>query len=109
MSYDTVYSAWRRDPVGFWAQAGAGIDWFTPASAVFDAHDGFYGRWFAGATCNTCYNCVDRHVEAGYGDDLALIPDSPVTDSLRRYSFAELQREVSALAYVLRDMGVEKG
>ncbi|MEM6986715.1 MAG: AMP-binding protein, partial [Pseudomonadota bacterium] len=56
-----------------------------------------------------CYNCVDRHVEAGYGEDLALIHDSPVTDSVRRYSFAELQREVSALAYVLRDMGVAKG
>lgn len=109
MSYDTAYQAWQSDPVAFWEEAGKGIDWFTPATQVFNPDSGVYGRWFDGATCNTCYNCVDRHVEAGHGDRLALIYDSPVTDTVARYSFTELQTEVSALAHVLRNLGVEKG
>ncbi|WP_298973165.1 propionyl-CoA synthetase [uncultured Roseobacter sp.] len=107
--YAETYAAWANDPAGFWGEAGKAIDWFRPADQVFDKDSGAYGRWFAGATCNTCYNCVDRHVEAGKGANTALIYDSPVTGQTDSYSFAELQAEVSALAYVLRGLGVEKG
>lgn len=107
--YPATYNAWKSDPEGFWEEAGKGIDWFTPASSVFNAESGVYGRWFDGATCNTCYNCVDRHVEAGHGDREAVIYDSPVTDTVERYSYAQLKDQVSALAHVLRGLGVEKG
>ncbi|MEP3674769.1 propionyl-CoA synthetase [Sulfitobacter sp.] len=107
--YPATYNAWKSDPEGFWEEAGKGIDWFTPATSVFNAESGVYGRWFDGATCNTCYNCVDRHVEAGHGDREAVIYDSPVTDTVERYSYAQLKDQVSALAHVLRGLGVEKG
>ena len=60
--YAEVYEAWRRDPVGFWAGiASSEIDWSKPWDKAFDQDLGVYGRWFVGAECNTCFNCVDRH------------------------------------------------
>ncbi|WP_136443898.1 propionyl-CoA synthetase [Pacificoceanicola onchidii] len=109
MSYAEAYARWQSDPEAFWAEAGKGIDWFTPAEKTFDPDQGAYGRWFAGATCNTCWNAVDRHVEAGHGERTAVIYDSPVTHTEARYSFADLQSEVGALAQVMRDHGVGKG
>ncbi|WP_372572256.1 propionyl-CoA synthetase [Ruegeria jejuensis] len=109
MSYADAYASWQADPEAFWGQAAEQIDWFTPAEKVFDPDMGVYGRWFAGATCNTCWNCVDRHVEAGHGERKALVYDSPVTDTVQTFSFAELQTEVGALASVMRDHGVGKG
>lgn len=109
MSYAETYARWKEDPVAFWEEAGKGIDWFTPAEKVFDPDMDVYGRWFAGATCNTCYNAVDRHVDAGHGDRLAVSYDSPVTQTKASFSFAELKDEVGALAAVMRDLGVEKG
>ncbi|MEJ6402662.1 propionyl-CoA synthetase [Yoonia sp. 2307UL14-13] len=107
--YEEIYASWQENAEGFWAEAAKDIDWFTPAAQVFNPDSGAYGRWFDGATCNTCHNCVDRHVAAGHGDRTALIYDSPVTDKVGSYTFTELQQEVGALASVLRDLGVEKG
>ncbi|WP_417522612.1 AMP-binding protein [Marinovum sp.] len=107
--YEETYAAWQTDPEGFWAEAAREIDWFTPAPAVFSPESGAYGRWFEGAECNTCYNCIDRHVAAGHGDRLAVIHDSPVTGQVTRHSYAEVQAKVSALAAVLRARGVGKG
>lgn len=109
MSYANEYANWKSDPETFWGQAAEQIDWFTPARRIFDPDMGVYGRWFAGATCNTCWNCVDRHVKAGHGDRKALVYDSPVTARVQTFSFAELQTEVGALASVMRAYGVEKG
>src|SRR4051812_7185473 len=57
--YREVYGAWKADPQRFWAEAARDIDWIRPADKVFDAEAGVYGRWFAGAECNTCHNAVD--------------------------------------------------
>ncbi|MGB3833537.1 MAG: propionyl-CoA synthetase [Mesorhizobium sp.] len=107
--YHEVYAAWKRDPEGFWAEAARAIDWYRPFDKVFDPGEGVYGRWFAGATCNTCHNALDRHVSGGRADQLALVHDSAMTGKVTRFTFAELQREVVALASVLRNQGVEKG
>jgi propionyl-CoA synthetase len=107
--YEETYQDWQDDPVAFWAKAGEQIDWFTPATAVFNRDSGVYGRWFDGATCNTCYNCVDHHVDAGHGARAALIYDSPVTGAQATYTYAELQTQVGALASVLCGLGVTKG
>jgi len=107
--YAETYAAWQADPEGFWAEAARQIDWFTPAQEVFNPDKGVYGRWFDGATCNTCYNCLDRHVEAGHGDRLALIHDSPVTGTVTQFTFAQMTERVGALAHVLRGMGVTHG
>ena len=107
--YHEVHARSLADPEGFWAEAAKEIDWIEPPKKVFDASLGVYGRWFAGGVVNTCYNALDRHVERGRGDQLALIHDSPLTDSISRFTYAELLNEVQALAAVLQDFGVAKG
>jgi propionyl-CoA synthetase len=107
--YDEIYAEWKADPQAFWAKAASAVDWFKPWAKVFDEGAGQYGRWFPGALCNTAYNCLDRHVEAGRGGAHALIYDSPVTDTKRTYSFSELRDEVASFAAVLAGLGVAKG
>jgi propionyl-CoA synthetase len=70
---------------------------------------GPYGRWFAGAVVNTCYNALDRHVATGRADQLALIHDSPLTNTITKFTYAELLKEVQALAAIMTEFGVEKG
>lgn len=107
--YHDIYADWKTDPEGFWAAAAADIDWMKPWDKIFDPSMGVYGRWFVGAECNTCYNCVDRHVIAGRPGQLALIHDSAMTGNVRSFTYADLLDEVQALAAVLLDMGVQKG
>ncbi|MDR7034048.1 propionyl-CoA synthetase [Mesorhizobium sp. BE184] len=107
--YHEIYDGWKRDPEAFWADATQAIDWYRPADTIFDPAGGVYGRWFTGATCNTCFNAVDRHVDGGRADQLALIHDSAMTGKVQKFTFAELKREVVALASVLRNQGVQKG
>ena len=107
--YHEIYQGWQKDPETFWGKAAEEIDWVRRWDKVFDAGAGVYGHWFAGAQCNTCYNCVDRHVEAGRGEQAALIYDSPVTGVKRSYSYAGLLDEVSVLAAVLASLGLGKG
>lgn len=107
--YPAIYASWKSDPVGFWEEAANDIDWFSPATSAFNAESGAYGRWFDGAMCNTCFNCLDRHVAAGRGEQPAIIYDSPLTKSVARYTYTETLEHVSALASVLRGLGVVKG
>ena len=107
--YHEIYDSWKRDPETFWAEAAQAIDWFRPASRTFDPAGGVYGTWFPGALCNTCFNTVDRHVDNGRGDQIALIHDSAMTGTVAKFTYRELLEEVTALAAVLADQGVEKG
>ncbi len=107
--YHDIYAQWQRDPEGFWAEAAREIDWYEPARTVFDPAAGVYGRWFAGAVCNTCHNALDRHVAGGRAAQTALIYDSPMTGTKQGYSFEEVLFEVKTLAAMLKDFGVEKG
>ena len=76
---------------------------------IFDPDAGVYGHWFTGAQCNTCYNCLDRHVESGRGDQAALIYDSPITGSQKTFTYSELLDEVAAFGAGLQDLGIGKG
>lgn len=107
--YHGIYAGWQNDPEAFWAEAASALDWFKPWDKVFDPDQGAYGRWFAGATCNTCHNAVDRHVADGRGAQPAIIYDSPVTGTKASITYADLLSEVEALAAVLRDHGITKG
>ncbi len=108
--YHEEYASWKSDPIAFWEDiAEAEIDWMKNWDRAFDPDAGVYGRWFPGAKCNTCYNCVDRHVERGRPGQAAIIYDSPITGSKRTISYAELLQEVQALAAVLMDKGIGKG
>ncbi|MDH3741674.1 MAG: propionyl-CoA synthetase [Hyphomicrobiales bacterium] len=106
--YHEVYKSWRDDPDGFWGEAAKDIAWSKPADQIFANVDGL-DRWFVGAQCNTCYNCVDRHVEAGRGEQAAVIYDSPITGAKKTYTYNELRDEVATLGALLQDFGVEKG
>ncbi len=106
--YAEAYAEWRADPQGFWAKAAEAIDWVRPPKTIFDADAGVYGRWFPDATCNACFNAVDRHV-AARGGQAAIYYDSPVTGVKRRITYAELRDEVATLAATLIELGVETG
>src|ERR1700758_4860554 len=107
--YREVHARSLADPEGFWAEAAAEIDWVEPAKKIFDPTIGLYGRWFAGAVVNTCYNALDRHVANGRADQVALIHDSPLAGSQTRLTYAELLNEVKTLAAIMADFGVVKG
>jgi propionyl-CoA synthetase len=107
--YGEVMAGWRADPAGFWADAAAAIEWSKPWESVFDPEAGAFGRWFAGARCNTCYNSIDRHVANGRGDQAAIIHDSAIQGLQKIYSFSEAKSEVEALAAVMLDAGVSAG
>ena len=76
--YPEIYARWQRDPTGFWGEAAEAIDWIEKPRTVFDPNAGVYGRWFPDGVCNTCFNAVDRHVDAGRGEQAAIIYDSPL-------------------------------
>ncbi len=107
--YPETYARWQRDPIGFWAEAAEEIDWFRRWDKVLDDRDAPLYRWFTGAECNTCFNCLDRHVAAGRAEQPALIHDSPLTGTIRTLTYGEMLREVRAIAGGLRRLGVGKG
>ncbi|MEM8589968.1 MAG: propionyl-CoA synthetase [Pseudomonadota bacterium] len=107
--YDQTYRRSLDDPEGFWADAAQGIDWIKPWDRVLDDANPPMYRWFPGGQLNTCYNALDRHVAAGRGDDTALIYDSPVTETIERFSFRALTEAVAKLAGAMASRGVGKG
>jgi propionyl-CoA synthetase len=108
-SYDAAYSAWQSNPLGWWEKAAERISWYRRWDTVFDPSIGPYGRWFGGAQLNTCFNCLDRHVAAGHGEQIALIWDSPMAGSTDRYSYAQLLERTAKLAGAIAALGVSKG
>src|SRR5882724_2737465 len=107
--YNQVHARSLADPEGFWAEAAREIDWIEPAKKVFDPGIGLYGRWFTGAVVNTCYNALDRHVAGGRADQVALIHDSPLTNSVSKFTYRQMLDEAKTLAAVMQDFGVTKG
>ena len=107
--YFEVYGGWQQDPEGFWGKAAEAIDWFKQPEKIFDPEQGVYGRWFVGGETNTCYNCLDRHVAAGRGNQRAFIHDSAMTGETRTFTYAETLIEVQAIAATLLDLGIQKG
>src|ERR1700710_580752 len=112
--YYEVHARSLADPEGFWGGAGGEIDWIEPATKVFDSSMGLYGRWFAGAVVNTCYNALDRHVANGRADQVALIPDWPLANpsgpsAVTKFTYAQMLHEVATLAAIMQDFGLSKG
>ncbi len=107
--YDEVYQESMDDPEGFWGKVAEDIHWYKKWDKVLDDSNKPMYRWFVGGELNTCYNALDYHVERGRGDKVALIYDSPVTDTIKKYTYAELTDEVAKFAGVLAGQGVQKG
>ncbi len=109
MSYSETYAQWKSDPEGFWMDAARAIDWVKPPSkALFDEKAPIY-EWFSDGLVNGCWNAVDRHVEAGHGDRIAIIWDSPVTGEKARISYSDLREQTSRLGGALARAGIGKG
>jgi len=107
--YQEVFDRSLNSPEKFWAEAAEAVSWYKKWDVVLDGSDPPFYRWFRGGELNTCYNAVDRHVENGHGDRTAVIYDSPVTDTVRKISWAELRDQVAQLAGALKQQGAEKG
>ena len=107
--YAEVHARSLSDPESFWAEAAEAVHWTKRWERVLDDSNPPSYRWFTGGELNTCYNALDLHVENGRGDQAALIYDSPVTDTKRRYTYAELRDEVARFAGVLAGLGVGRG
>ncbi len=109
MGYAEVYQAAKSDPEGFWLEQSKAIDWVqAPKRALFDKGNNLY-EWYADAKVNGCYNAIDRHVENGRADQVAIIHDSPITGTKEKITYAELQTRVADLAGALVAQGVTKG
>ena len=107
--YQETYDRWLRNPERFWAEAAEAIDWERKWDRVLDDTRAPFYRWFAGGVLNTCFNALDVHVERGRGERTALIYDSPVTGTVKRYTYRELRDEVARFAGALADSSVGKG
>ena len=109
--YEALYARSLKDADGFWAEQAERLDWIEKPSTIADwSFDPVDIKWFSDGRLNICHNAVDRHVENGHGDAVALIfePDDPAGDA-RRITYAELQREIVRMANTLKTMGVGKG
>ena len=107
--YAELHRRSLEEKEAFWAEAAEAVHWIEKWDRVLDASEPPFYRWFVGGQLNTCYNALDRHVKAGHGDRLALIYDSPLTDSQRHFSYAELTERVAGFAGALARLGVGKG
>ncbi len=107
--YDDVHARSIGDPEAFWGAIAEDVHWYKRWDAVLDDSNKPFYRWFTGAQVNTCYNALDVHVENGRADQAALIYDSPVTDTIKTFSYRELRDKVAKFAGVLAAQGVAKG
>ncbi len=107
--YKEIFKKSIDDPEIFWAEAAGDIDWIKQCDSVLDRSNPPFYRWFSGGEMNTCYNAVDRHVASGRGDQVAIIYDSPVTGTVRKTTYKELQEQVATFAGALRAQGINKG
>jgi propionyl-CoA synthetase len=107
--YQAEYARSLRDPEGFWAEAAERVHWYKRWEKVLDDSKKPFYRWFVGGEVNTCYNALDRHVENGRAEQMALIYDSPVTQTIKHFTFRELRDNVALCAGALAALGVKKG
>jgi propionyl-CoA synthetase len=107
--YDEAYARSLRDPEGFWAAAAEDLYWDKRWDRVFDGSRPPYYRWFPGGVLNTCYNALDLHVDRGRGKQRALVYDSPVTNTVATFTYAELRDAVARVAGALQRQGIARG
>src|SRR5688500_14086694 len=97
-AYEVTYSRSLHDPEAFWAEAAEGVHWDRKWTAVLDRSRAPFYRWFPGALLNTCYCALDRHAAGPRAGQLALIYDSPVTNTIRTFTYRELRDHVARVA-----------
>ncbi|SEA40978.1 propionyl-CoA synthetase [Marinobacterium iners DSM 11526] len=109
MSYHAEYTKSVENPEAFWAEKAADLPWFKQPQTILSKDENGIDRWFADGEMNTAYMALDHHVENGRGDQLAVIYDSPVSNTKRQLTYREMRDQVALFAGVLKAQGVEKG
>jgi len=109
MNYKEIYQYSIDEKEKFWAEQAHQLRWFKEPSKILSKNDNGFYRWFADGEMNTCYLCLDYNIEQGRGQQTALIYDSPVTNTIKKYSYSELRDAVARFAGGLQNLGVTKG
>lgn len=109
MKYQEFYNESIQNPEQFWKRQANGIEWFKPPQTILSKDKYDYNQWFEDGKLNLSYLCIDKHIKDGFGEQNALIYDSPVTNTKQHITFNELHYEVSKLAGGLQDLGLTKG
>ncbi|KJS31445.1 MAG: propionyl-CoA synthetase [Desulfatitalea sp. BRH_c12] len=107
--YEKAFQRSINDPEGFWGEAAEDIVWTKRWDKVLDGSNLPFYRWFVGGQLNTCYNALDHHVASGRAEQPALIYDSPVTQTIKTYTYRQLRDETALFAGALKALGVAKG
>lgn len=109
MNYYEFYKKSNESAVDFWKEQSQNIAWFSNPKTILSNDSNDYPLWFADGELNACYLAVDKHIEDGFGEQVAIIYDSPVTQTVKKYTFNEVKTEVAKLAGGLLSLGLEKG
>lgn len=109
MNYQEFYSKSIQSPENFWKEQATQIQWYNNPQTILSKDDNDYPVWFKDGQLNVCYLALDKHIEDGYGEQTAIIYDSPVTQTIKKYSYNEVKSEVARLAGGMLSLGLKKG
>lgn len=109
MKADQMFNESIENKEQFWTEQAKEIDWFEFPKTILSEDENGYPQWFVDGKLNMSYLCIDKHIEEGFGDQVAVIYDSPVTEKQEKYTFNQLKGEVAKLAGGLKSLGLEKG
>ena len=109
MNYCDIYNKSITSSEEFWREQANQLEWYNLPSNILSTDKNGYPLWFADGDLNACYLSVDKHIQDGYGEQVAIIYDSPVTQTVKKYTFNEVKTEVAKLAGGLLSLGLEKG
>ncbi len=108
-NYSDFYNQSIQNPSEFWKDQMDSIDWYTKPVTILSKDDQDYPIWYKDGELNICYLAIDKHIQDGYGDQIAFIYDSPVTQTIKEYTYYEVKTEVAKLAGGLVSLGMQKG
>ncbi len=109
MTYQELYNHSIQSPEKFWSEQANEIKWFKKPTTILSKDQNEYPLWFADGELNACYLALDKHIEEGFGDNVAIIYDSPVTQTVKKYTYNEVKTEVAKLAGGMLSLGLKKG
>lgn len=109
MNYKDFYTDSIDQPETFWKEQAMEIEWYNKPETIISKDENGYPVWYKDGELNICYLALDKHIQDGYGDQIALIYDSPVTQTVKKYTFFEVKTEVAKLAGGMLSLGLKKG
>ncbi len=109
MDADTLFQRSIKDKENFWKEQAEEINWFEFPTQILSKDSNDYMQWFSDGKLNMCYLCIDKHIEDGFGEQIAIVYDSPVTSQKKTYTFNQAKEEISKLAGGLTSLGLTKG